>query len=595
MKKNLLESINNAINGGTAVYGFPSSASDPNLRDFTKEDALNHINSILSAISNSPVINPYSALNRIKNMLYIYGLGFDAVHHEFKESSGNFSIKLTQYNGPYGVTDQGTIRQDSGTKRNLDLSVRWSKTNGLYFVSAEIVPGKKEKASIIGENKKKDKVNVGSVSEEMNPIGEDFGAKNSFLGKLKGAVRDYNKRRKQRSAEIDKAYKDSMSPALRVHYGGSMVKECMDGNKKLLLGDKKVKTEDYNKTTSVLKHHDYEQKGKTTSNDGSPMDIWLHKQYMKPLVMVKKKEGNWYSGEMRSGKNANKLHKHLTSANEDFSLKPKSEDDKFKRQVQTPGYKRAAKFHTKGIENGPIKGKDLEHAKSSSKERYKRILDYGKGIKSKSTTNEDHSLKPKSKEDLAKRGVDTPGYKKAAAAVGSKTNIPHAHRQLRNLGMSSSGLRFHLDGMKSDYIKNVKKTKNIGPGMPDYYNEGSLLDKIKSIGKSKDDTSSRPNIMKYDRHNDFDPEEVPIFKSSLPEPKKTSTTEDFSLKPKSDADKAKREVNKADYDTYKHAVKMSHNAKTNDVPHRQTFFNRMKRDSMLDYKYLQVKSKTDKV
>ena len=449
MKNKLLKTIRNAmtegadnISPGTAVYGFPSSAADFNVRDMHNQSAIDNLNYHLSAINNcAPVINPYTTLNRVKNLLYIYGLSFETIHHQFKESYGTFVLPLTQYNSPYGANLQGNIRQDNGNlPANLSLKVNWTKMKGLYDIYYEVVVANSEN-KVIGEITKKNKsINEASLwshfgyindkgkthdggapsvdlhrdvlrqhglegkhrddsskafkkgwvkhlstktghaefehdashhgnksnyhnaldniakyiktaphitktvtlnlknhngvedysehespskalrhlnqlkresmNEDMDPV-RDYGSRVGFLGKLKGAIRDYNKKRKQRASDMDKAYKNSMSPSMRVHYGGSMVKES--GN---------------DSPTSIKKELKKAKKLMTTLDKKGrllPSEISQHKQAQAKV----KKYSSWL-------KESQLLLGDKKVKKEDFSLKPKTSTDLEKRKVNNP-------------------------------------------------------------------------------------------------------------------------------------------------------------------------------------------------------------------------------------------------------------------
>jgi len=109
-----------------------------------QEHLLAIMNSMLSAISDSPVINPYYIVERIKTRLKVtFGLIFDNAY--FLGNIGSFERPLMAYNGLESTYGGGmTPPADNSWQKffphGLVIKFQFLKVGTLYNVNADIVP-----------------------------------------------------------------------------------------------------------------------------------------------------------------------------------------------------------------------------------------------------------------------------------------------------------------------------------------------------------------------------------------------------------------------------------------------------------------------
>jgi hypothetical protein len=129
--------------------GTNNEADDPEAAvfDLGKEGSIERINAFLGHVTDKPVIDVYSVVNRIFWKLSSIGLQFD-IHRPESATPGRPTLyKLTYLGGRAGVLDQNfTVGTDDNISHRLGhgLNLTLSYTTdpkGLTLVSAKIVPG----------------------------------------------------------------------------------------------------------------------------------------------------------------------------------------------------------------------------------------------------------------------------------------------------------------------------------------------------------------------------------------------------------------------------------------------------------------------
>jgi hypothetical protein len=110
-----------------------------------QEHLLQELNSVLSGITNTPVINPYYIVERIKTRLKLtLGLSFDNTY--FLGDVGSFERKLFPHNDLVSVEGGNIPPNDNAWLKlfphGLCVRIRFVKVSNLYTVSAEILPVK---------------------------------------------------------------------------------------------------------------------------------------------------------------------------------------------------------------------------------------------------------------------------------------------------------------------------------------------------------------------------------------------------------------------------------------------------------------------
>jgi hypothetical protein len=241
------------------------------------QESLDTLNRGLADLTNGTFINPFTAINKIKNYLAIAGLSFDSItdlpvdrgtqtssgkaEKNSKSISGqgffakSISLPLRWHNGPKGMKKDGKYHEEDESSWTLQLS--YSKTRGSWTVSSTVAPSgsskilgeKKEEGGYedahrklvdqgykpVGGGKYKDPRDpnrivrlhgqtkqVYQVKEDMDPVRDMFSRK-TLLGKIKGVARDavkgYKNRLKTGQAAAKAEYKRIVPAAERVKQG----------------------------------------------------------------------------------------------------------------------------------------------------------------------------------------------------------------------------------------------------------------------------------------------------------------------------------------------------------------------------------------
>ena len=141
----LEQSITDFLTEDNTNSTIPSSGNViTHLNHEEQEHALQKVNSLLTAITDSPVLNPYYLVERIKTRLKLaLGLSFDDSY--FLGDIGSFEKPLFAHNdnvSVYGGITQSVPNDNGWLKlfpRGLVIRFQFLKNGNLYNVNAEIV------------------------------------------------------------------------------------------------------------------------------------------------------------------------------------------------------------------------------------------------------------------------------------------------------------------------------------------------------------------------------------------------------------------------------------------------------------------------
>jgi hypothetical protein len=184
--------------------GWQGSLEVGSLGRLDSQDSIDTLNRGLSDLTPGQYINPFTAINKIRNYLAIAGLSFDNIidlpfnDRGVQTSTGRngkvsvpdgsvfqsktISIPLRQYNGPKGMQKDGAWHEDDGIKdkfpSGLSLELTYSKFKGYWTIYTQVVPQTEEPGQkVLGERGLKedkrtyDDVHRDLISKGYKPLG----------------------------------------------------------------------------------------------------------------------------------------------------------------------------------------------------------------------------------------------------------------------------------------------------------------------------------------------------------------------------------------------------------------------------------------
>lgn len=105
--------------------------------DIEKDSVRDNINNLLAAVTASPAISPYTALERVRKVLSQFHINLPA--HTFMEgSSGSTTFEINQFGSRIGMTDDGEVVTKGASGFNLYFEYA-AQMDGKYAVFAEVV------------------------------------------------------------------------------------------------------------------------------------------------------------------------------------------------------------------------------------------------------------------------------------------------------------------------------------------------------------------------------------------------------------------------------------------------------------------------